>query len=265
MISYYALPTHTHVRGRECMQDTYLYIYSLHVFVMLSIYIMMNVLSFYYLIIIYTLFSAACLLPFFGGLADKYGKRAITLTIVFGILITVHLLMALTRLNPIPLMIGQGLSYTAMASTLWPSFSLIVPKRYNGLGFGIAFSMQNAGLSVIPLVIASIYTTSNDKYIPNVEYFFVIIAGIGVFFGIWLNIDDLRNGNILNRPLQLEDPSLASSGDGYESLLLDGDADVNDYLTKELAGDDEVRNSRASRTSRSSRVSEDIIHSTQKL
>ena len=73
--------------------------------------------------------------------------------------------------------------------------------------------MQNASLSVIPLVLASIYTTSNDKYIPHVEYFFVIIAGIGVFFGIWLNIDDLWNGYILNRSLQLEDPSLARSGD----------------------------------------------------
>jgi hypothetical protein len=160
-------------------------------------------------------FMAACLLPFFGGLVDKYGQRALILGLVPVVLLVVHLTLAFTHVDPIPLLIGQGISYTAMAATLWPSFSLVVEQRYTGLGFGIAFSMQNLGLSVIPLVIALVYTSSGDTYIPNVELFFVAIAAVALVVGLWLNLDDLRHGSLLNRPL-----ASAGTGDqGYDSLL----------------------------------------------
>jgi hypothetical protein len=196
-------------------------------------------------------FMAACLLPFFGGFVDKYGQRALVLALVPVVLLIVHLTLAFSHFNPIPLLIGQGIAYTAMASTLWPSFSLVVEQRYTGLGFGIAFSMQNLGLSVIPLVIAFIYDGSNEKYIPNVELFFVAISAVGLVTGIWLNVDDLRHGSILNRPLA----TAPGEGDdvlgAYDPLLrevskdLDGDGDVQEGRGSRLSS----REQRASRNS----------------
>jgi hypothetical protein len=165
-------------------------------------------------------FMAACLLPFFGGFVDKYGRRALVLGLVPVVLLIVHLTLAFSHVNPIPLLIGQGIAYTAMAATLWPSFSLVVEQRYTGLGFGIAFSMQNLGLSVIPLLIAFIYNSSDDQYIPNVELFFVAISGVALVVGLWLNLDDLKHGSLLNRPLAREgDDGLG----GYGPLLGEGE------------------------------------------
>lgn len=194
-------------------------------------------------------FMAACMLPITGSFIDRYGKRAIILTIVPVILLVVHTLLAYTHMNPIPLMVGQGLAYTAMAASLWPSFSLIVEKRYTGLGFGIAFSMQNAGLSVIPLIIASIYTSSGEKYIPNVELFFVALAAAGVVVGVWLNYDDRQNGDILNKPL-----GEAQIDTQYEALLADEDAEETVNLKIDGDRGSELVSEDSSRLSRNSRV-----------
>jgi MFS family permease len=191
-------------------------------------------------------FMAASLLPIFGGLVDKYGKRALVLFLVPILLLIVHLLMGFTDVNPIPLMIGQGIGYTAMASTLWPSFSLVVEKRYTGLGFGIAFSMQNAGLSVIPIIIATIYTSSGEKYIPNVELFFVALAAAGIVVGLWLNYDDYKHNWLLNSPLK--------DVVNYEPLLAEEDETV--VILRDDNGDNAAAE-RAERVSRNRLLSED--------
>ena len=77
--------------------------------------------------------------------------------------------------------------------------------------------MQNAGLSVIPLIIATIYTQSDDKYIPNVELFFVALGICGLFVGLWLNYDDYKHNWILNSPLS---KSAETGVEGYEPLLV---------------------------------------------
>lgn len=149
-------------------------------------------------------FMAAILLPFLGGFVDKFGLRAFVLLLVPIGLLIVHSLLGFTDINPIGLLVGQGLGYTCMAATLWPSFSLIIEQRYTGLAFGIAFSMQNLGLSVIPFIIAVIYGDSGDKYIPNVEVFFMGLAGVCIFFALWLNFCDFKAGWLLNSPIRAE-------------------------------------------------------------
>ena len=70
-----------------------------------------------------------------------------------------------------------------------------------GLAYGVVTSVQNAGLALFPLIIATIYNYSNSTYIPNVEYFFIFLALKGVIIGIYLNFNDYYNGNkILNSP-----------------------------------------------------------------
>jgi MFS family permease len=166
-------------------------------------------------------FMAAVMLPFLGGLVDKFGMRAFALLCVPICLLIVHSLMGYTNINPIGLLVGQGLGYTFMAATLWPSFSLIVDKRYTGLAFGIAFSMQNLGLSIIPFIIALIYTDSDDKYIPNVEVFFMSLSAACIVFSVWLNYEDWCNGSILNSPTKTETQRNAGEGSVFSPLSTD--------------------------------------------
>lgn len=97
-------------------------------------------------------------------------------------------------------MVGQGLAYSGFAAVLWPSIPLVIPAKFTGLGYGVVTAIQNAGLALFPLVIAYIYTSSNDHYIPNVEYFFVILAVMGTLVGFYLNYYDYKNASIFNSP-----------------------------------------------------------------
>ena len=96
--------------------------------------------------------------------------------------------------------LGQGLSYTIFASAMWPCVPLVVEKKYLGIAYGVAFSMQNVGLALFPLAIADIYNNSSDEYIPNVEYFFVGMAFLAVVTGFYLCYIDMRYcDSILNK------------------------------------------------------------------
>lgn len=76
---------------------------------------------------------------------------------------------------------------------------LTVKHDLTGTAFGAITAIQNIGLALFPLLIAAIYTASDDMYIPNVEYFFVGCAVTGTIFGAMLNIYDKRFGGILNK------------------------------------------------------------------
>lgn len=140
---------------------------------------------------------SACLSPILGGIVDKVGKRAIIATLAPMFLIIVHLMLGLTTINPIGPLVGQGLAYSGFAAVLWPSVPLVVEPQFIGLGYGVITSVQNAGLAFFPLIVAAIYST-DELYIPNVEFFFVGLASIGFLVGIYLNIYDAKHGNIFN-------------------------------------------------------------------
>ena len=177
-------------------------------------------------------FMAAVLFPVFGFFVDRYGCRAGLIALSPAILLCVHSLMAFTDINPIGLMVGQGIAYTCFSAVTWPTLAIVVDKRYLGLGYGVAFSMQNVGLTSIPLIIASIYSTSGSRYIPNVEICFCCLAFIGILNGLVLNFWDYTyNNSLLN---SVAKTSSASSKPAIEepiyspvSLQADEDAAVD--------------------------------------
>jgi MFS family permease len=97
-------------------------------------------------------------------------------------------------------MVGQGIAYAGFAAVIWPSIPLVIPAKLIGLGYGVTTSIQNAGLAAFPLIIAAIYSASDDTYIPNVEYFFVLLAAIGVVIGLYLNYYDYQHESLFNSP-----------------------------------------------------------------
>lgn len=134
---------------------------------------------------------SACLSPVLGGLADRFGMRAVGATVAPGMLVLVHLLVGLTKVDPVGPLVGQGIAYALFASVLWPSIPLVVLPKFIGLGYGVVTSVQvslftcqifshrfhlhmryffwkNGGLAAFPLIIAQIYITSG-YYIPKVS------------------------------------------------------------------------------------------------
>jgi MFS family permease len=141
---------------------------------------------------------SACLSPFLGGVVDRIGHRATITFVASFLLIGVHSTMAFTTFRPAIPLIGQGLAYALYSSVLWPSITLTVPQRSTGVAFGVITSIQNIGLTLVPMAIASIYTSSGHCYIPYVELFFTCCAVSGAMLGIGVNFLDQQTGNKLN-------------------------------------------------------------------
>jgi len=145
-------------------------------------------------------FISAGLSPFLGAAVDRYGQRAVIAALSPGILVLVHLALGLSTMSPVLPLVGQGLAYAGFAAVLWPSVPLVIEQRFVGLGFGIVTSIQNAGLASFPLIVATIYAHSGDKYIPNVEWFFVGLASCGFAIGVYLNFYDYNHNRVFNSP-----------------------------------------------------------------
>lgn len=168
---------------------------------------------------------SAALSPPAGFLIDRYGYRAVIALVAPLVLIVVHLYMGLTKVNAIGPLVGQGLAYTGFVSVLWPAIPLVVDEEMTGLAFGIVTSMQNLACALIPLIVASLFTDSGDRYIPNVELLFVGLACIGALVGVYLNYYDCTHGHLLNSPFVPDDQDLDNLDQDMVSPLLPSTSD----------------------------------------
>merc|ERR1712154_357986 len=132
-------------------------------------------------------FMSALFSPFFGHVVDKIGLAAMIACFASIMLIVVHMTLALSTASPVLPLIGQGFAYTFYAAVIWPSVPKTVALESVGSAFGTITAIQNIGLALFPMIIAAIYTASDDFYIPNVEFFFVGCACIGTVIGVVLN------------------------------------------------------------------------------
>lgn len=159
---------------------------------------------------------------------DRFGMRAVIATISPLILVLVHGLMGFSKVDPVGPLVGQGLAYSGFASVLWPSVAMVVEDKLVGLGYGIVVSIQNMGLAIFPVIIAQIYSDSDNEYIPNVEVFFVALAIIGTLIGVYLNFYDffflnsLLNGGSSATPADDGIPKEEASN----PMTLEGDRDA---------------------------------------
>jgi len=145
---------------------------------------------------------AAILSPPIGTFVDRVGRRAALACGTSLTLMSVHLILALAPSHTIPLwvpLLGQGLAYALFSAVIWPSVGMVVEKKMTGTAYGIILAMQNTGLALFPLLVATIYKHSEQKYIPNVELLFVGCAAVGSMAGMLLFVLDRRNGNKLSR------------------------------------------------------------------
>ena len=158
---------------------------------------------------------SASLSPFLGALVDRIGMRAVIAAIAPAILIVVHCFLGLTHGDPVGPLVGQGLAYCGFAAVLWPSVPLVVDECFVGLAFGIVTSVQNAGLAAFPLIVSAIYDKSDHEYIPDVEYFFISLAALGFFIGLYLNVYDHYHESKFNLPEGRSDADGSKESDVY--------------------------------------------------
>jgi MFS family permease len=141
-------------------------------------------------------------------------------------LVVVHLLLGYTQVEPISLLVGLGVAYAMYAATFWSSVSLLVKKHHTGLAYGIVISMFNVGMSCFPMMVAWVYTTSNDHYIPYVELCFVELAALALIIGVYINYYDNRHDNTLNMRATLTIPERerrsTHSSNHYSDFSYDG-------------------------------------------
>ena len=167
--------------------------------------------------------GAAAITPLLGYYLDRKGKGATMLIGGALLLIICHLVFAFvlpeTKSEPIAYatIVILGLSFALVPASLWPSVPKIVDEKILGSAYCLIFWIQNFGLSLTPLLIGSVLSSTNannpaviaakaqnatlipyDYTIPE-----IIFASFGVaalLIAIYLKVVDKKKGYGLERP-----------------------------------------------------------------
>lgn len=143
------------------------------------------------------IFASMMLAPFAGRFVDKIGKRATLMIIGSLLMIPSHLVMGITKINPVYPMVVLGAAFVLVPAAMWPSVPLIVRKERVGTAFGLMTSIQLVGLGLFPLLngllrdITQAYTSS--------MLMFASLGFFGLIFAILLKKADAREGGGLER------------------------------------------------------------------
>lgn len=194
--------------------------------------------------------------PILGITIDKIGKRALfimtsSVLILLAALITMLIPSSTPEEGPeylclIPLIL-LGIGYSVYAAALWGCIPYTVPARLVGTAYGLCTAIQNIGLTISPLVGGVILdkTDKEDGYFYLMVYF-AGLACCGIFFNVWLYIDDLKNRDgILDKVDEGENleelmtsptgPNRREHGDnGDGDFDIKDDADADEQVKKSL-------------------------------
>lgn len=192
---------------------------------------------------------SAVVAPVFGLLVDKVGKNVFW--VFFSILITIgsHALLAFTFLNPYIGVSILGLSYSMLASALWPMVALIIPEYQLGTAYGIAQSLQNFGLATTTIAAGRVVDAGGYLLL---EVFFLawLCLSLLTAVGIWI-VDANKNGILNMTPSQrevYEKNRLAAEVLEREKLLASGSmSDITPHDLLQPHSDFHIRNRYLSR------------------
>jgi MFS family permease len=84
--------------------------------------------------------------PLFGLLADRFGHRALMLSLGTVLLPITFIVLGLTDLNPWISTVLMGVSFALVPAIIWPATTLIVEPRRLGTALGVITLLQNVGL-----------------------------------------------------------------------------------------------------------------------
>jgi len=99
--------------------------------------------------------------PLFGWVIDFKGKGASLMVVGSAMLVGVHLMFALTTLNPLIPMFLLGMTFSLVPAAMWPAIAKIVGDNRLGTAYGLTFSVQNIGLFLFPILIGLVLDGTN--------------------------------------------------------------------------------------------------------
>ncbi|CAM0138493.1 unnamed protein product [Umbelopsis sp. WA50703] len=139
---------------------------------------------------------SAFMSPLLGHMMDRIGHRGHTLLLSGFVISISHVTLGLTTYSPVAPLFCLGIFYSAFASALWPSISLVVDHDQLGTAYGISTVALNIGLSVVPIMVGRIRAIST---FTDVELFFALLGSIGTTAAFLLVIAGRREGSPLEK------------------------------------------------------------------
>jgi predicted MFS family arabinose efflux permease len=158
-------------------------------------------------------FGTILFTPLFGTYTDRKGKSASVMLLGSVLLVIVHLMFSLTRINPYIPMFLLGVAFSLIPAAMWPSVTKIVTQNRLGSAYGLMFSVQNLGLWAFPILIGTVLDISNPGVSPesiragtmfydytNPILMLSFMGILGVFFAMMLRREDRKSGLGLELP-----------------------------------------------------------------
>ena len=144
--------------------------------------------------------------PLFGFLVDRKGRSATAMIVGASTLMLVHLVFALTSLQPHFFLILLGIAFSLVPAAMWPSMVKLVKEKDIGTAYGIMYSVQNLGLWGVPILAGMILDKTNPgapevlNYTPTI-LLFAGLSLLGLIFAIILKWENSRGSYGIELPL----------------------------------------------------------------
>lgn len=97
--------------------------------------------------------------------------------------------------SPLALTAFLGLSYSILASSLWPMVGMVLPQHQRATAYGLIQSIQNLGLGLIAMLTGYIVDTKGYLIL---ELFFLLCTSVALLSTVCLMLWDSKNGCKLN-------------------------------------------------------------------
>jgi len=144
--------------------------------------------------------------PLFGYLVDRKGRSATAMIIGASTLLFVHLIFALTPLQPHFFLILLGVAFSLVPAAMWPSMVKLVKEKEIGTAYGLMYSVQNLGLWGVPILAGVILDRTNPgapdvlNYTPTM-LMFAALSLVGLVFAFILKRENSRGNYGMELPL----------------------------------------------------------------
>jgi MFS family permease len=103
------------------------------------------------------------LMPVFGYLVDRYGRRALFMTAGSLLLVPVFPILAYTDIPPVVPMVMLGLAFALVPAVLWMSIVFVVDRSRLGFASAVVDAVQQLGLVSTNLLVG----WSNDRWLAS--------------------------------------------------------------------------------------------------
>ena len=144
--------------------------------------------------------------PLFGFMVDRKGRSATAMIIGAATLLFVHLIFALTTLQPHFFLILMGVSFSLVPAAMWPTMVKLVKEKEIGTAYGLMYSVQNLGLWGIPILAGMILDRTNPgtpdvlNYTPTM-LMFAALSLLGLVFALVLKRENSKKNFGVELPL----------------------------------------------------------------